>query len=257
MIPRLQISFPFRNQFTYWFGKLYAPKENEYLLNHARSGIVLALRSSLPNGGRVGVIAYNCDTVANAILNANCEPIFVDVTEDLHIDVDSLNQDIATSVIKANCRYLEDKWLVSINPIIVTYKNEIDKSKVQSGESMFSRDAFGVYKYSTWVNAYKSISTDADVKLPPINIQGTKLEEKLQGSIEFPSPSEKSLNALAGVYDLTAWKQGQWKPIDPTKNKDRRETDVRGKFMKVRIRYSGEELAIIDFLNTIYQISFA
>ena len=173
------------------------------------------------------------------------------------IDVDSLNQDIATSVIKANCRYLEDKWLVSINPIIVTYKNEIDKSKVQSGESMFSRDAFGVYKYSTWVNAYKTLSTDADVKLPPINIQGTKLEEKLKGSIEFPSPSEKSLNALAGVYDLTAWKQGQWKPIDPTKNKDRRETDVRGKFMKVRIRYSGEELAIIDFLNTIYQISFA
>jgi hypothetical protein len=27
--------------------------------------------------------------------------------------------------------------------------------------------------------------------------------------------------------------------------------------MKVRIRYSGKELAIIDFLNTIYQISFA
>jgi hypothetical protein len=31
---------------------------------------------------------------------------------------------------------------------------------------MFSRDAFGVYKYSTWVNAY----ADANVKLPPINI---------------------------------------------------------------------------------------
>ena len=64
-------------------------------------------------------------------------------------------------------------------------------------------------------------------------------------------------NALYGLYDLTAWKQGDWKPIDPVKNKERRETDVRGKFMKVRIRYSGEELAIIDFLNTIYQISFA
>ena len=40
------------------------------------------------------------------------------------IDVDSLNQELATSVIKANCRYLEDKWLVSINPIVVTYKNK-------------------------------------------------------------------------------------------------------------------------------------
>ena len=59
------------------------------------------------------------------------------------------------------------------------------------------------------------------------------------------------------MYDLGEWLKGGWRPIDPTKNVDRRETDVRGKFMKVRIRYSGEELAIIDFLNTIYQISFA
>lgn len=167
------------------------------------------------------------------------------------IDVDSLNQDLATSVIKANCRYLEDKWLVSINPIVVTYKNEIDKSKVESGTSMFSKDAYGVYKYSTWVK-----STDGS-KLPPINIQGTKLSEKLKGNIEFPQDRYGKDNALYGLYDLTEWNKGDWRPIDPTKNKDRRETDVRGKFMKVRIRYSGEELAIIDFLNTIYQISFA
>ena len=38
---------------------------------------------------------------------------------------------------------------------------------------------------------------------------------------------------------------------------NRKETDIRDKFMKVRIRYSGEELAIIDFLNTIYRISYA
>ena len=167
------------------------------------------------------------------------------------IDKDSLSQDLATSIIKANCQYLEDKWLVCINPIVVTYKNEIDKTKVESGTSMFSKDIYGVYKYSTWVEGKNGS------KLPPINIQGTKMEEKLGGNIEFPSESEKAVNALAGVYDLTAWKQGSWRPIDPVKNKDRRETDVRGKFMKVRIRYSGEELAIIDFLNTIYQISFA
>lgn len=169
------------------------------------------------------------------------------------IDVDSLSQDLATSVIKANCRYLEDKWLVSINPIIVTYKNEIDKNKVEPGTSMFSKDAFGVYKYSTWVNG------EDGSKLPPINIQGTKMEEKLGDQIQIPNKNtgEGKDNALYGLYDLTEWNRGGWRPIDPTKNKDRRETDVRGKFMKVRIRYSGEELAIIDFLNTIYQISFA
>jgi hypothetical protein len=107
------------------------------------------------------------------------------------------------------------------------------------------------------------------------------MEDVLGNNIEFPgdysraqwelfSDSEKQSiienktlsthgkdNALYGLYDLGEWLKGGWKPIDPTKNSDRRETDVRGKFMKVRIRYSGEELAIIDFLNTIYQISFA
>ncbi len=175
------------------------------------------------------------------------------------IDIDSLSQDLATSIIKANCRYLEDKWLIQINPIIVTYKNEIDKTKVEPGTSMFSKDAFGVYKYSSWVKKYKEFDTDPDILLPPINIQSTKIKETLGNSIQFPDIKNEQGkdNALYGLYDLTEWNRGDWKPIDPTKNKDRCETDVRGKFMKVRIRYSGEELAIIDFLNTIYQISFA
>lgn len=121
MIPRLQISFSPRNQFTYWFGKLYVPKENEYLLNHARSGIILALRSSLPNGGRVGVMAYNCDTVANAILNANCEPIFVDVTDDLHIDINSLIDKDLDAIVVSNLFGIHN----DINKISALYPNLI------------------------------------------------------------------------------------------------------------------------------------
>ena len=85
------------------------------------------------------------------------------------------------------------------------------------------------------------------------------MQENLGKPIQIPNidTEEGKENALYGLYDLTEWDKGSWRPIDPTKNSDRRETDVRGKFMKVRIRYSGEELAIIDFLNTIYQISFA
>ena len=170
------------------------------------------------------------------------------------IDVDSLSSELATSVIKANCRYLEDKWLVSINPIIVTYKNEINKTQAAAdGKSMFSKNTSGVYTYSTWVNGANG------EKLPPILIQGTKLQETLGNNIEFPDSDTGTGkdNALYGLYDLKPWNDGDWRPIDPTKNKDRKETDVRGKFIKIRIRYSGEELAIIDFLNTIYQISFA
>lgn len=189
------------------------------------------------------------------------------------IDIDSLSQDLATSVIKANCRYLEDKWLVSINPIIVTYKNELeyDKNKhllindlytplqkedeLKYRQGLFAKDNFNIYKYSSWIK-----NADGNTLLPPINIQGTKLQEqsiKDNKPIEFPRDDKGKDNALYGLYNLDLWDKGEWSPIDPVKNKDRRETDVRGKFMKVRIRYSGEELAIIDFLNTIYQISFA
>ena len=91
MQPRLDISFPIRSQHAFLFGGTYTPPSGEYLLNHARTGIVMALRAALPNGGRVGVVAYNCHTVANAIVESGSEPVFVDVTEDLHIDTTHLS----------------------------------------------------------------------------------------------------------------------------------------------------------------------
>lgn len=90
MIPRLHISFSFVKQLAFCFGKSYLPQTGEYLLNHARSGIVMALRAALPKGGRVGVVAYNCHTVANAVVESGCTPVFVDVTEDLYVDVQHL-----------------------------------------------------------------------------------------------------------------------------------------------------------------------
>lgn len=90
MQPRLNISFSLKNQWAFWFGQEYLPQEGEYLLNHARSGIVMALRTALPEGGRVGVVAYNCHTVANAVVEAGCTPVFVDVTEELKIDIEHL-----------------------------------------------------------------------------------------------------------------------------------------------------------------------
>lgn len=91
MIPRLQISFSLKKQRAFCLGQAYAPAKGEYLLNHARSGIVMALRTALPEGGRVGVVTYNCHTVANAVVESGCTPIFVDVTEDMHVDVQHLS----------------------------------------------------------------------------------------------------------------------------------------------------------------------
>jgi dTDP-4-amino-4,6-dideoxygalactose transaminase len=99
MIPRLDIQFPLKRQWQFWFGRQYEPREGEYLLNHARTGIVMALRAALPNGGRVGVVAYNCHTVVNDVVNAECTPVFVDVTEDLRIDIESVPTDLDAIVV--------------------------------------------------------------------------------------------------------------------------------------------------------------
>ena len=99
MIPRLNISFPLKRQVQYWCGEEYEPCEGEYLVNHARTGIVMALRATLPNGGRVGVVAYNCHTVANAVVNAGCKPVFVDVTEGMTIDIASVPVDLDAIVV--------------------------------------------------------------------------------------------------------------------------------------------------------------
>ena len=99
MIPRLDIQFSLKRQWQFWLGRQYTPKEGEYLLNYARTGIVMALCAALPNGGKVGVVAYNCHTVANAVVNAGCTPVFVDVTEELTIDIDSIPTDLDAIVV--------------------------------------------------------------------------------------------------------------------------------------------------------------
>jgi len=93
MVPRLQIAFPFHYQKDYWFGKPYSAAENEFLLNHARSGILLALKAAdLPAGAGVGVMIYNCHTVANAIEQAGFCPVFLDVTEGLKLELEDLTR---------------------------------------------------------------------------------------------------------------------------------------------------------------------
>lgn len=102
MIPRLDISFPIKRQWQYWFGTEYKPRKNEMLLNHARSGIYLALRAQFPNGARVGVMAYNCHTVMNPVIQAGCEVVFLDVKNNLTIDETQLEKYKLEAIVVSN-----------------------------------------------------------------------------------------------------------------------------------------------------------
>lgn len=93
MIPRLEIRFTLKQQLCFLFGKEYTPDENVFLLNHARSGILLALKSlCLLPGSKIGVMAYNCHTVFNTVKKAGYEIVFIDVTDSLTIDNDDLKR---------------------------------------------------------------------------------------------------------------------------------------------------------------------
>ena len=93
MKPRLDIQFSLRHQYRFVTGKEYEPSENVFLLNHARSAILLALKSAnLPVRSGVGVMAYNCHTVFNAVAQAGYVPVFLDITTQLMLDFEDLKR---------------------------------------------------------------------------------------------------------------------------------------------------------------------
>jgi hypothetical protein len=73
------------------------------------------------------------------------------------------------------------------------------------------------------------------------------------GDLKIPKILD-DLGYTESDYDLESW-LGDIDIYNASAN-NRRELDIRDKFIKIRIRYSGEELAIIDFLNTIYRVSY-
>ena len=167
------------------------------------------------------------------------------------------------SIIGANCQYLEDRWKITINPILICYKNEYERTN-QVYTHLIHPD------YSTWAKSPEG------ARLPKLTIYNSPIPDivKAKGEIAFPdvTTGEGKDNALYNLYDLTEFKQGiSDSPLDTTnwlndvgiyktnfgEAQNRKELDLKDKFMKVRIRYSGEELAVIDFLNTIYRVSYA
>ena len=179
------------------------------------------------------------------------------------VDVDDQKDTSTTSfggrgLISSNMRYLEDRWKVTINPLLVVYRNEY----------------YNGLKNTTWPNAYGSTTA----KLPPLPIYNSPIPEAIKqaGTLDIPGISEDTSiarsNALYHLYNVDDFGQnGNYMPLDTInwlntnttygtmfgEAQNRKETDIRDKFVKVRIRYSGEELAVIDWINTIYQISYA
>ena len=91
MKPRLEIHFSREERRWFKSGRDYSMPKGEYWLNHCRSGIQLTLQAlGLKPQTGVGMMVYNCYTVMNAIEQAGCKPVFVDITEGMTIDMEDL-----------------------------------------------------------------------------------------------------------------------------------------------------------------------
>ena len=125
--------------------------------------------------------------------------------------------------LRGNMQYNEDKWLIQINPINVVYKNE-----------------------PQWVNMQGTSTPKIPVELSQNPIPEEILlddEGKPKSDIEIPESFE-----TGDGRGYVLWNQNE---------SQNSEVKVKDKWIKIRIRYTGNKLAIITAIKTLYSLSYA
>lgn len=123
--------------------------------------------------------------------------------------------------LRGNMDYLEDKWVLQIPSVTYWQKNE-----------------------EGW-------TVGKETKYPPLNVANNPLPESmpnltLNGDEDIPV----ELRDLGYGANYLSLDVNKW--ID-----SRKETRLRDKYIKVKVRYTGDNLAIITALKTLYTISYA
>lgn len=133
-------------------------------------------------------------------------------------------------LIASNMRYQEDNWYVQINPLEVQYSNEYNMKNGYKGDT-------------------KWVKTPSGKIVPPLSIFNSPIPTKIVDQQTFTLPT-------TGIYTLGVNITNPNYYID-TGEWVRKQAPLRDKFIKIKIRYKGDELAIINFINTLYEISYA
>lgn len=125
--------------------------------------------------------------------------------------------------IRGNMQYLEDRWNVQINPMNIRQKNESDWS------------------------------------VPPIVLQNSPIPDetiRTEGNNLVLNSSYLNKNDL---FPEVLHKQGyvDTNNLDDTLWDSTKQVKLRDKYLRIRIRYSGKELAVIQAVQTLFRLSFA
>ena len=133
--------------------------------------------------------------------------------------------------LRGNSRYKEGKWNVQIPSITFMQKNESEND---------------------WVLASKDLKEDgplhnSGIKIPPIVVNSSNIPTDLPtGDVS----QDKLPNIYQNVYNWPS-------TVDTNKWTSRKEARIRDKWIKIRVRYSGKNLAIIHSIATLYNISYS
>ena len=143
--------------------------------------------------------------------------------------------------LRGNMQYNEDQWLIQINPINITYKNE----KAWDDPS---QDIYTEYDKDGTIKSSRSLSS---VKIPIELGQSPIPDEVLQkGDITYDpnNPTENDIPENSMDRSIVSW---NWKETQM------QEVKLKDKWIKIRIRYTGDKLAIITAIRTLYSASYA
>lgn len=122
--------------------------------------------------------------------------------------------------IRGNMQYKEDKWCVQINPINLIQKNE-----------------------PTWVDL-----DNQETDKVPVELNQNPLPDDIlrPGKIYAPPSFKASGDSRGRGYTQWGWNESQ-----------NREVKIKDKWVKIRVRYKGDKLAIITAIRTLYSASYA
>lgn len=129
--------------------------------------------------------------------------------------------------LRGNMNYQEDVWDVQINSITFVQKNEPPWNKSNVNGEVINKVPISVGNSPI-----------------PNDLKGFDISESTP--VENFMPSDlRTLGYNIDDIDVSDWWNG------------RKETRLRDKYIKIRVRYTGEELAIITALKTLFTISYA
>ena len=142
--------------------------------------------------------------------------------------------------LRGNSRYNEGKWRVQIPTIVFNQKNESEWVSINKYNDISTKeDNISITNYGSPLNG-------KNYKIPPIVIDRDDIPTDLD-------TETITLDKLPNIYqsgykDLNGIQLDEWTA--------RKEAKIRDKWMKVRVRYSGKNLAIIHSIITLYNISY-